>query len=71
MMKIGISFSKVGDSLVSKISVFRIFIIAGLIVSGALELLSVQAFSTPVEQIGAGAAAGILAAIAVKAVHLI
>lgn len=50
------------------VSIFRIFIIVALLVSGAMELW----FSAPpVEQIGWATMAGILAAFAAKAVHLV
>jgi hypothetical protein len=53
------------------ISIFRIFTLAALVVSGAMELWSSELFSTPIEQIGVGAAAGIGAAIIAKVAHIV
>lgn len=60
-----------GFDIMKTISAFRLFIIVGLVASGAAELWAMDVFSTPVEQIGVGTIAGIAAVIGAKLTHFV
>lgn len=53
------------------ISIFRVFIITALVVSGAVELYASDLWSTPFSQIGIAAVAGAIGATAAKVAHIV